>query len=239
MASLLIYTIHTPHAGDDPAFAGRAQPARERGWPEQVRSAVPPPHLHVNAHLIHGLLEIHVYNIHMNSGRVFRAMGARMSRVYFPAIIEGGRLGYGVFFPDLDGLASGGDTVQQAALNAEEGLRAHLELMAEEGLEIPQPSELDAIKRDPDVKEVARILVGAEAPTHRVLRLNVTLPEDLVRRIDAAATNRSRFLAEAAETVLRRHRAAAPVRNRRKQRRSKSRRNAKRRLVQGPYSSSS
>jgi predicted RNase H-like HicB family nuclease len=147
-----------------------------------------------------------------------------MSRVYFPAIIEGGnRPGYSVFFPDLDGLASAGDTVQQAALNAEEALRGHLELMVEEGLQIPRASELDAIKRDPDVKEVARILVGTEAPTHRVLRLNVTLPEDLVRRIDAAATNRSRFLAEAAETVLGRHRAAAPVRNRRKQRRSKNR----------------
>ncbi|MGH7123736.1 MAG: type II toxin-antitoxin system HicB family antitoxin [Stellaceae bacterium] len=127
-----------------------------------------------------------------------------MSRVYFPAVIEAGREGYGVFFPDLDGLASGGDTVQQAALNAEEGLRAHIELMAEEGLEIPKASELDAVKVDPDIKEVARILVGVDLPSSNVLRLNVTLPEDLVKRIDAASNNRSGFLAQAARLALHR-----------------------------------
>jgi predicted RNase H-like HicB family nuclease len=131
-----------------------------------------------------------------------------MSRVYFPAIVESGsEPGYSVFFPDLPGLASGGDTVQEAALNAEEGLRAHIELMAEEGLDIPKASDLDAVKVDLDIKEVARILVGVDTPATRALRLNVTLPEELVRRIDAASKNRSGFLAQAAELVLsRQHR---------------------------------
>jgi len=107
-----------------------------------------------------------------------------------------------VFFPDLPGLASAGDTVQAAALNAEEALRGHLGLLAEEGYEIPAARTLDAVERDPEVREVARILVGVDVPSTRALRINVSLPEDLVKRIDATADNRSRFLAEAAAKAL-------------------------------------
>ena len=126
-----------------------------------------------------------------------------MSIIYFPAIVETGEEpGYSVFFPDLPGLASAGETLQAAAKNAEEALRGHLELMVEEGLTIPEPSELDRIERDPDVREVARFLVRGTVSSDRVLRVNVTLPQDLVERIDAVTRNRSRFLAEAAEQKL-------------------------------------
>ena len=56
-----------------------------------------------------------------------------MSVVYFPAIVEGGkRKGYSVFFPDLPGCVSAGDTLQAAARNAEEGLEGgHLAFMVE------------------------------------------------------------------------------------------------------------
>ncbi len=126
-----------------------------------------------------------------------------MTTVYFAAIVEGGkRSGYSVFFPDLPGLASAGNSLQDAARNAEEGLRGHLELLAEAGEAIPTPRDLDAIARDPQVKEAARILVRAELPSTKVLRVNVTLPEDLLRRIDARTSNRSGFLAQAAERAL-------------------------------------
>jgi len=126
-----------------------------------------------------------------------------MTRLYFPAIVEGGaEPGYSVFFPDLLGLASAGDTLQEAALHAEEALRGHVELMVESGEELPPASELDAIGRDPDIQEIARILVGVDIPSTRLLRVNVSLPEDLVRRIDRTSNNRSRFLAEAAERAL-------------------------------------
>jgi hypothetical protein len=91
--------------------------------------------------------------------------------------------------------------VQDAARNAEEGLRGHLELLVEEGLEIPQPSERDAIKCDPEVSEAARILVRAEIPSSKAVRVNVMLP-DLLRRIDQRTKNRSGFLAQAAERAL-------------------------------------
>jgi len=131
-----------------------------------------------------------------------------MAIIYFPAIVEtGDKPGYSVFFPDLPGLTSAGDSEQEAARNAEEALRGHLELMIEEGLDIPEPSALDRIEHDPAVREAARILVRAVVPSERVLRVNVTLPEDLVQRIDERTNNRSRFLAEAAKKLLGRKRA--------------------------------
>lgn len=154
-----------------------------------------------------------------------------MSTVYFPAIVEGNaRAGYSVFFPDLPGLASAGDTLQEAALHAAEGLRGHVELMVEEGVAVPAASELDAVARDPDVEEAARILVPVEVPSSRALRVNVTLPEDLLQRIDRKSANRSRFLAEAAERALavdappamKRSRVAKPARPAKKRRRTRA-----------------
>jgi predicted RNase H-like HicB family nuclease len=86
-----------------------------------------------------------------------------MTRVYFPAIVEGGRRpGYSVFFPDLPGLASAGDSVQAAALNAEEALRGHIALLAEEGHEIPGARALDARGRAHSGRR--RCSVDARAP---------------------------------------------------------------------------
>ena len=121
--------------------------------------------------------------------------------VYYPAIIERGRRGYGVFFPDLPGCTSAGDTVSEAALNAEEALMGHLLVSDEHGDELAEPSALDAIVVDPDVDEVARILVRGERKG-RSVRINITLDEGLVAAIDKVATNRSGFLAEAARAAL-------------------------------------
>jgi predicted RNase H-like HicB family nuclease len=125
---------------------------------------------------------------------------------YYPAIIEGGETpGYSVFFPDLPGCTSAGDTVHQTARKAEEALRGHLAAMIEDGDAIPEPSEIDAIEPDPDVHEVARVLVRAEVPG-KVMRLNISMDEGLVEAVDQAAKarglSRSGFLAEAARRAL-------------------------------------
>ena len=81
---------------------------------------------------------------------------------HYPAIVEGdAESGYSVFFPDLPGCTSGGDTLQKAALNAEEGLAAHIALMLTAGEPVPAPSSLDDLPRpiEPDVVEVSRLLV--------------------------------------------------------------------------------
>ena len=97
-----------------------------------------------------------------------------MSIRHYLAIIEGdAKTGYSVFFPDLPGCTSGGDTLEEAELNAKEALAGHIALMTEGGEKLPKPSRLDDLP-DPielEVVEVSRLLVAvdlavkASAPT--------------------------------------------------------------------------
>lgn len=124
-----------------------------------------------------------------------------MATVYYPAVIERAGGSYSVFFPDLPGCTSAGDTIQEAALAAEEALSGHLAVSIEHGDPIPDPSELDALEHDPDVAEAARVLVRGERPG-RAVRVQVSIDEGLLARIDRIAKNRSGFLAEAAKAKL-------------------------------------
>jgi hypothetical protein len=58
-------------------------------------------------------------------------------------------------------------------------------------------------------KGAVAVLVDVREKPERAVRINVTLPEDLVRSIDRVAANRSRFLAAAARDRLRRQRKSA------------------------------
>lgn len=124
-----------------------------------------------------------------------------MATVYFPAIIERGIDGFGIYFPDLPGCISAGATITEAAIGAEEALNGHLSVMAEYGDAIPQPSELDAIEAASGSDEVGRLLVRGERPG-KAVRVQISLEDGLLARIDRVATNRSRFLADAARAKL-------------------------------------
>lgn len=124
-----------------------------------------------------------------------------MATVYYPAIIEKGPEGFGVYFPDLPGCVSAGSTAQEAAEGAQEALEGHLSVMAEFGDPIPDPSAIDAIHPEVDSIEVARLLVAGERPG-RAVRVQITLEDQLLAQIDRVASNRSRFLAEAAREKL-------------------------------------
>ena len=124
-----------------------------------------------------------------------------MTTVFYPAIIERGPDGFGVFFPDLPGCVSAGRSIQEAALGAEEALSGHLSVSIEHGDKLPDPSALDALDASYDVDEVGRILVRGERPGKSV-RVQVSIEEGLLARIDRVASNRSRYLADAARSAL-------------------------------------
>lgn len=128
-----------------------------------------------------------------------------MAIATYPAIVERAGEGFSVYFPDLPGLTSAGETVEEAYLAAEEALAGHLMVSVQYGDDIPDPSDLVDIEHDPEVHEVARILVRAERPGKSV-RVQITLDEGLVSAIDHVAKNRSGFLAEAAREKLDRRR---------------------------------
>lgn len=71
----------------------------------------------------------------------------------YVAIVEeaGPELAVGIWFPDLPGCFSAGDTIEDALLNAQEALALYAEAEVREGRRLPQARSLSALKTDPVV----------------------------------------------------------------------------------------
>lgn len=112
---------------------------------------------------------------------------------------------YGVSFPDLPGCVTAGVDLDDARAMAAEALALHLAGMAEDGEAIPEPSSLEAVMADAGNRDGVAILVLAPARVRKVVRVNVTFPEDELAAIDAKAEamgmTRSGFLARAARQM--------------------------------------
>jgi predicted RNase H-like HicB family nuclease len=114
---------------------------------------------------------------------------------------------FGVAFPDFPGCVTAGKSQEEARRLAAEALAFHIDGMRAGGELIPEPSSLDTIMADPENRDGFGFLVDVPDPPGRAQRINVTLPEDLIRAIDRTSKNRSRFLAEAARERLARAKA--------------------------------
>ena len=104
---------------------------------------------------------------------------------------------YGVDFPDFPGCVTAGLTLEDARRMAAEALQLHIEGMIEDGAPIPLPSPLEDVMVDPLHRDGVAVLIDA-AVRRPAVRINVSLPPDLLEAIDRTTENRSRFLAEAA-----------------------------------------
>jgi len=123
-----------------------------------------------------------------------------MPMATYLGVVERGEHGLGVFFPDVPGCVSAGDSLFEAMENSEHALAAHLELLARAGEELPEASSEVAV--DDGIDVAGYFLAHVELPG-KTVRLNITMDEGLVARIDRVASNRSAFLAEAARERLR------------------------------------
>ena len=86
-------------------------------------------------------------------------------------------------------------------MKAELALGFHIDAMAKDGDTIPEPSDIANIEPVEGADDVARVLVRVDRPA-KVARVLVSIDENLLRRIDAVASNRSAFLASAAWSKL-------------------------------------
>ena len=105
---------------------------------------------------------------------------------------------FGVEFPDFPGCITAGITLEDARSMAAEALLFHIEGMMEDGDPIPELSGLDEVLTDPRYSDAAAVLVDVPRRRLRSVRINVSVPEDVLQAIDRVTDNRSRFLAEAA-----------------------------------------
>jgi predicted RNase H-like HicB family nuclease len=115
---------------------------------------------------------------------------------------------YGVTVPDLPGCFSAGDTLDEALENAREAIDLHLEGMAEDGEPLPEPCPVAEHQANPDYVGGVWAVVDVDVSRYegKAEKINITLPRNLIRRIDEAAKaggfSRSGFLAEAARRAL-------------------------------------
>jgi predicted RNase H-like HicB family nuclease len=113
---------------------------------------------------------------------------------------------YGVSFPDLPGVITAGSTLDEARDMAAEALALHLHGMAKDKEAIPEPSSLEQIMSDSENRDGVAVLIPAPAEAVKSVRVNITLPADVLSEIDARAEQegftRSGFLAHAARKVL-------------------------------------
>ena len=118
---------------------------------------------------------------------------------YFGLIRKDTDSDFGVDFPDFPGCISAGTTLDEARRMAQEALELHVGGMIEDGEALPVGSSLETIMADPENADAVAFVVTVPDAADRTVRVNITLPERLLRRIDERAKDRSAFLARAAE----------------------------------------
>jgi DNA end-binding protein Ku len=111
---------------------------------------------------------------------------------------------FGVSFPDFPGCTTVAQDIDNAIAKAGEVLAFHAEGLAEDG-PLPEPRTLSQLRRNDnfikDSQSAILVLVPYEPPA-RAVRINMTVEESLLARIDraaeAAGETRSRYFATAA-----------------------------------------
>lgn len=113
---------------------------------------------------------------------------------------------YGATLPDFPGCFAAADALQDLPRAIQEAVEVHFE---DEDMDVPAPSIIDAVNQDASYTGGTWMLVDIDIRrvNPRAIRLNVSLPESLVHRIDdyarAHGATRSGFLAEAARRAMR------------------------------------
>ncbi|MCU0725096.1 MAG: type II toxin-antitoxin system HicB family antitoxin [Planctomycetes bacterium] len=125
----------------------------------------------------------------------------------YVAYLRKARRGYSIDFYDFPGCASAGGTVDEAVAGAHEALALHIDGMVEDGDRVPDPSPLREVLAAPEAKGLlTAVALQIEVPPAKVRRVNITLPETTLRRVDDYARRhgetRSGLLARAAEHLL-------------------------------------
>ena len=107
---------------------------------------------------------------------------------------------FGVSFPDFPGCVAAGRTLEEARRMAAEALALHISGMMEDGEVVPDPSTLDALANDPNMRGSVAFLVSVEPPSEKAVRINITARKSQLDAIDELAVKagltRSAFMVQ-------------------------------------------
>jgi predicted RNase H-like HicB family nuclease len=126
---------------------------------------------------------------------------------YIAVVHKDPKSDFGVSFPDFPGCITAGSSIDEAKDMAHDALSLHIKGMIEDGENIPTPSKLENIMDDPDYADAAAILIVSVSEVKpRSVRVNITVQEDILRKIDKVAKkrgmSRSSFLVHAAQNAI-------------------------------------
>lgn len=122
-----------------------------------------------------------------------------MRKLTYPAVFEPSGEGYSVYFPDLPGCISYGESYEEAQREAADALGLHIYGMEKDGDEIPEPSKHPQIDEDTadgylvSLVTVFPDIVRNELDNRRI-KTNVTLPTWLKDAAERQGVNYSRLL---------------------------------------------
>src|SRR5215211_7934749 len=109
-------------------------------------------------------------------------------RYYAALVHKDAESDFGVSFPDFPGCVTAGSTLAEVASMAAEALAGHIELMINEGIPIPKPTDLDTVTADPENLSGVPFMVPAIVrKLPKVVRVNITMPADVLEQIDRYA----------------------------------------------------
>lgn len=126
-----------------------------------------------------------------------------MSEAVYVATIHEENGVLGVSFPDFPGCVTTASDLRSTIERGGRALALHVEGMIEDGAPLPEPRTAEQLRAaEPEWLDGATLaLIGIEIPG-KALRVNISLDEGLLARIDKAAASagqtRSGFLATAA-----------------------------------------
>ncbi len=113
--------------------------------------------------------------------------------MFYPAALhKDPETSYGVTVPDLPGCFSWGDTVDEAIAHATEAIECHVEALLMDGEDIPLPGTIEQHQTVAEYVDAVWVLVPVDLSkvSGTSKRVNISLPERILGRIDAFAEHR-------------------------------------------------
>ena len=114
---------------------------------------------------------------------------------------------YSATVPDLPGVITEADSIDELIFNIEEASLGWMEAVLDDGRDIPVPSLVERYFKDKDYKNCIWMLADIDLVklSDKVERLNICLPSRAIRRLDnmakKAGRSRSGFLTQMIYTV--------------------------------------
>ena len=120
----------------------------------------------------------------------------------YPALIDGERGAYGIVFPDIEGIAAMGETLDEVILNGAAVLQDYAIEMERDGLALVSPSAYEDVEVPAGCVLTSIVLVRA-APQKPSVRLNITLDAGIAEYIASESKRRGMSRKDYLEWIVR------------------------------------